>query len=91
MQSLDENLKEHLEGLENAVLEGNYVRAFDSLQKAKGVLHVIKAKNLWNKGNRYFALIESVKQALEAFDRKDLKKLEENLNRTENLLLGKGN
>jgi hypothetical protein len=86
-QEVEKDLQKYIEEIEEAVFSGDYSKAFSSLQRAKALTHYIKVNKLWNKGNKYFALINQVGQVKNAFERKDIKKLEDSLNSIEKTLL----
>jgi len=87
LKELETELESYLEGIEEAVTSGDYGKAFKLLQKAKVRAHLIKTQKLWNRGNRYFAIIAAVREAQAAFKKRNVKELETALEKAQNLLV----
>jgi len=89
VEEVERLLEENLRILEEGVLVGDYQKTLTALRRAKGIVHIIKVDKLWTRGNKYFAIVDTVKQVKESFRKKNIKELEEGLNQLERLLLSK--
>jgi heterodisulfide reductase subunit B len=88
LEQIEKDLEAYINAIEESVISGDYGKAFRSTQKAKALVHIVKIEKLWEKGNRYFAIIDAVKQARNALKKRNSRELEGALERVETLIRG---
>jgi len=85
-KELEKEIKRLIERLEKAVFEGDVGEAYNLTQRLRKYVKVAKELGLWNRGNQWFAMVGVAKKVKESFERKNLRELEESLEKMEKIL-----